>query len=579
MTLAAIAALHTPLPTGRAAGSSAGRLTFSALAAATVCALLVRRDQGHKVTVPLEAAPSPEYISTTTLSPVTDDASLLQKPSSAVDVDDGVVIIPLKRESVPVLRNGKITAFKTSYAGSIHVGSPPQDFRVVFDTGSGHVVLPAAECQSEACRVHRRYNLAKSRTGSAVNADGTIVFPGDLCDEITIGFGTGEVTGEFVSEKVCLGHSPPEAERKLKLLGTENRCTKLRTVMAIEMSEEPFLNFDFDGILGLGLSTLALNDQFSFFHVMAASKKLSKPHFAVFLTEGEDGEVSEIAFGGHSRTHLMGPLLWTPVAKAELGYWQVSIREVRIDGQILDICGSKDCRGVVDTGTSHIGIPSPAYEMVNEMLTLRAEGLLDCRHARWATLEIELAGGINITLTPENYMRRLPLREGIVIGSSSGVSLDENETENKSGSTETTASDPIVDPEDLIDWDQDESQVVRFCRPRTMPVTMPAPIGPDLFILGEPVLHRYYTVFDWEALRVGFGLADNIRNQRREQNVMLDDRGSLPPEVDLLLMQSVANLSRATVDLDSEDSLLLQVNSVSFLVVRARVVPPPRAGA
>merc|ERR1719237_989786 len=108
-------------------------------------------------------------------------------------------------------------------------------------------------------------------------------------------------------------------------------------------------------------------------------------------------------------------------------------------------------------------------------------------------------------------------------------------------------------------------------------MTMPPPIRPDLFILGEPVLHRYYTVFDWESLHVGFGLADNRRNQQKDKEVALDRRGSLPPEVDLLLIQRSANLSRAAQDFDSDESLLLQVKSTSLLLVRVRVVPPSRA--
>ena len=34
-------------------------------------------------------------------------------------------------------------------------------------------------------------------------------------------------------------------------------------------------------------------------------------------------------------------------------------------------------------------------------------------------------------------------------------------------------------------------------------VKLPEPLGPKLFILGEPVLHRYYTVYDWEQKKVG----------------------------------------------------------------------------
>ena len=33
------------------------------------------------------------------------------------------------------------------------------------------------------------------------------------------------------------------------------------------------------------------------------------------------------------------------------------------------------------------------------------------------------------------------------------------------------------------------------------------PLGPNLFILGEPVLRCYYTIYDWSSPRVGFGVA------------------------------------------------------------------------
>ena len=34
-------------------------------------------------------------------------------------------------------------------------------------------------------------------------------------------------------------------------------------------------------------------------------------------------------------------------------------------------------------------------------------------------------------------------------------------------------------------------------------VKLPQPLGPKLFILGEPVLHRYYTVYDWQEKKAG----------------------------------------------------------------------------
>ena len=43
-------------------------------------------------------------------------------------------------------------------------------------------------------------------------------------------------------------------------------------------------------------------------------------------------------------------------------------------------------------------------------------------------------------------------------------------------------------------------------------VKLPEPLGPKLFILGEPVLHRYYTVYDWQEKKVpGKGVGMNKR--------------------------------------------------------------------
>jgi len=451
------------------------------------------------------------------------------------------MMINLRRESVPVKRQGKVVSFKTSYSGVIGVGTPvPQLFRVVFDTGSGHVVVPAATCESEACLVHERYNMSASKTSIPVNADGSPVPAGELCDQVDIGFGTGQITGEFARDRVCLGFpSDPAAEGEdVARDPSDQTCMEMNVVMAVKMSTQPFKSFNFDGILGLGLKSLALSDEFSFFNLVANSGKVRSPHFGVFLTEGDvEGEESEIAIGGYNDQRILHPLAWSPVAMKDYGYWQVKILAVRVDGVELDVCKDGTCRGVVDTGTSHLGIPAPHDQEVAGLLTVDAGDLLDCRLSKTPVLEIELES-INITLNAENYMRRLPLREGVNVGSATGVVLPT--TENKTFAAPSTSESSVHVP-----VDENETVVTRHCRPRLMPVNLPAPVGPKLFILGEPVLHRYYTVYDWQGLQVGFSLANNHRNNAVPGSQVADARGALPTEVDRLLMQqSLVTTSR-----------------------------------
>jgi hypothetical protein len=39
----------------------------------------------------------------------------------------------------------------TEYYGQVMFGEPPQAFDMVFDTGSGNIVLPTAKCHEEVC--------------------------------------------------------------------------------------------------------------------------------------------------------------------------------------------------------------------------------------------------------------------------------------------------------------------------------------------------------------------------------------------------------------------------------------------
>ena len=323
----------------------------------------------------------------------------------------GPYIINLRREVVPVYRNNEVVSYKTSHSGILHIGNPQQEFRVVFDTGSGHVVLPSAECRSEACLEHKRYNVSASPGAVAINVDGSRVPKNKLCDQVTIGFGTGSVTGEFVKEQVCI---------------LKDVCIQQHMVMAVEMSVQPFKSFAFDGILGLGLSKLSLSPSFSFLTMMQAAGEVKESYFGVYLSEGENGEESELTLGGTNTARYTGPLKWTSVAKPGMGHWQVAIKAVRIGNMSLSACNDGSCRGIVDTGTSHLGIPGQHVAEAAEILTVPVgANIEDCRMARGLTVEIDLEG-FTLVLYPKNYMRRLPLRDGVNVGSTNGVSLTQD---------------------------------------------------------------------------------------------------------------------------------------------------------
>merc|ERR1719379_1019009 len=130
---------------------------------------------------------------------------ILSLPFSA-ESGGKMITIPMQKQMVPVRRNNQTVSYKSAYFGSMQLGGGAykQDFSVTFDTASGQVIVPSSHCKSTSCLLHRQYNVSKSSTGKEIDADGTRVNADEERDGVTVGFGTGEVSGDFVSETVCM---------------------------------------------------------------------------------------------------------------------------------------------------------------------------------------------------------------------------------------------------------------------------------------------------------------------------------------------------------------------------------------
>jgi len=257
-------------------------------------------------------------------------------------------------------------------------------------------------------------------------------------------------------------------------------------VTAVDMTAQPFRSFTFDGIFGLALDSLALSPEFSFFHSLSGQKGAAS-QFGVYLSEGVG---SEIALGGHNAQRMLSPLKWAPVVNAKMGYWQVSIKEVRIGGKTLDLCKDGSCKGIVDTGTSHLGVPGISNNDIMDLLSVNTgHASPDCREVAGLDMEFILEGEVTLNLTPGNYMR--PLSLATDLGNEAPPTAASMFPTDSSASTEAS----------------------RVCVPRLMPVNLPQ-LGPKLFILGEPVLHQYYTVYDWATKSVGFGISASDANKK-----------------------------------------------------------------
>lgn len=271
---------------------------------------------------------------------------------------------------------------KTAFFGKISIGSPAQNFAVVFDTGSGNLLVPADDCKSEACRAHARFLQSKSPTMKEVYCDGTPYAEDQEAphDEVTITFGTGEIWGRCVQDNVCIG----------------SVCDRGSFIVATYESRNPFKAFAFDGVLGLGLPSMSQGADFNFMHRLSGKKFLRNSLFSVFLSDS-DSEVSEVTFGEIKHEHLASSIFWVPVAR-DSGYWEVQIQDMTIDNAPQKLCN--ECYVAVDTGTSELAGPSEIVEKLAQQLNV----LVDCSNFDQLPKLGFIIGGNILNLEPSDYV-------------------------------------------------------------------------------------------------------------------------------------------------------------------------------
>jgi len=263
--------------------------------------------------------------------------------------------------------------------GSIYVGLPPQEFNVVFDTGSGNTIIPSKTCDSTACMAKRTYDKLLSAAFTKVNSSQT---------EAQLKFGTGSVEGDVVSDKVCLGQ------------GTV--CAQTSILSATKMSATPFSLFPYDGVVGLGMPGLSLAKELNFLGNLADASQLENDRFTVWFSTEADFEDSEISFGNVPESRLGSDVMWLPLSSTTSGLWQVAMSDITVNLVRLGLCGESGCQAAFDTGTGVIAGPKSLIDGIRAGLNV-AE---DCsNYGDLPSLGFEL-GGTTMNIEKFEYVQQ-----------------------------------------------------------------------------------------------------------------------------------------------------------------------------
>ncbi|MCO5584277.1 hypothetical protein L7F22_038201 [Adiantum nelumboides] len=249
------------------------------------------------------------------------------------------------------------------FYGEIGIGTPPQNFTVVFDTDSSNLwvfrlqsadfryvyalndITNHTQATCISCYLHPKFKGSQSST---YKADGS---------ECNFPYGMGSVYGVLSEDSVTVGDLEVSNQKFM------------------EATKKPGLTFmlaKFDGILGLGFQEIAVDNVTPVWYNMLDQELVSEPMFSFWLNRDADDDIGgEIIFGGMDSDHYIGNHTYVPVSRK--GYWQFDMGDVLVDGDSTGFCAD-GCAAIADSGTSLLAGPTAVVAVINQ--AIGATGLM-----------------------------------------------------------------------------------------------------------------------------------------------------------------------------------------------------------
>jgi len=259
------------------------------------------------------------------------------------------------------------------YYGPITIGTPPQSFQVIYDTGSSNLWVPSSQCSG--C-LHTKYQSSDSST---YVANGTA---------FSIEYGSGSLSGFLSEDTIALGDiSVPQQT-------------------FAEATNEPGLAFQlgkFDGICGMAWPAISVDGVTPPFVNMIQQGLVSDPVFSVWLGR-QDGQTGELLIGGIDSSKYTGSLQYIPLISET--YWEFGLQGMSISGKSVTAV----TKAVADTGTSLLAGPTDEVKAIAAALGAQPvilnpnEYTIDCSLVPNLPDITINAGGFTFTLTGTDYV-------------------------------------------------------------------------------------------------------------------------------------------------------------------------------
>jgi len=264
------------------------------------------------------------------------------------------------------------------FYGPVAVGTPPQQFMVVYDTGSSNLWVPSSTC-GISCYFKPRYNASQSST---YTPNGTI---------FQILYGSGPVSGYFSQDTVTLGTYAVKGQGFAQV----TNASGLGLAFAVGQ---------FDGILGLAWDSISVDHTTTVFQNLIAQNPTVKKQFAFFLPDHSSIK-GQLDIGGANPAHYSGELHTVKLTNET--YWETHAETIKIGGQEL----ASNAPVVLDTGTSTIVAPKEIVDRIGTLINAtkmteanRTLYMVSCFALPYLPNITVNLGGVDWVLRPQDYI-------------------------------------------------------------------------------------------------------------------------------------------------------------------------------
>ncbi|KAF8656807.1 hypothetical protein AX16_002357 [Volvariella volvacea WC 439] len=226
------------------------------------------------------------------------------------------------------------------YTMPMHIGTPPQTFYMLMDSGSADTWVGDNNCKTytgSRCRHKHLYHTNESTTLSKTNRMWSITY------------GSGSVTGSIVKESLSVG--PLHLDQ---------------FSMGVVSSETAqFQKVEFDGICGCAKSSLSQQGNPTLIEALYRAGLIPQPIISFKLSRVRESGHGEVAFGGKNPRHYKPGTEVTVENVNSDGFYEARLDSIRVNGRDT---GLKWRNAILDTGTTMVLFDRKAAQKIHGLI-------------------------------------------------------------------------------------------------------------------------------------------------------------------------------------------------------------------